>query len=155
MKFDHIGIVVESLTIGREHLGSLFAITSWTQEFTDPVNLVHVQFGIDESGVCYESIAPFGPKSPILETLRTGNRILNHVAYLVPDLAAASARLVASRCVPVGEPKPAVAYGGSKIQFFVSKIRIIIELIEAFEHTHLYGAEGTLSPKSVEVETIR
>jgi methylmalonyl-CoA/ethylmalonyl-CoA epimerase len=138
VKFDHIGVVTESLSAGREQLNSLFGITQWTQEFADPINMVYVQFGIDQSGICYELISPLGPKSPVLEALRSGNRILNHVAYLVPDINAAAARLKAAKCVATGEAKPAVAYGGRKIQFFTSRMRVLVEIIEAIEHSHIY-----------------
>ena len=138
MKFDHIGVVVLSLEAGRDHLSSLFGITQWTQEFDDSVNMVRVQFGLDPSGICYEAIAPLGTVSPIAEALRTGNRILNHVAYLVPDLPAAALRLKNLRCVPTGSAKPAIAYGQRQIQFFISPLKIIIELIEAPDHLHSY-----------------
>jgi methylmalonyl-CoA/ethylmalonyl-CoA epimerase len=137
MKFDHIGVVVRRLDIGRLHLTALFDIKSWTREFDDTTNGVSVQFGRDPSGICYETIAPLGASSPISEALRTGARILNHVAYLVPDLHAAGERLKSARCLPAGEPRPAVAYGGRPIQFFVSPLRIIIELIEAPDHAHV------------------
>ncbi len=139
MKFDHLGVVTESLSDGRRHLGPMVGIKGWTREFSDPVNMVNVQFGIDASGICYELISPLGNESPILEALRSGNRILNHVAYLVPDLAAAAARLRAANCVPTGTAKPAVAYGGAKIQFFISRMRVLIEIIEAIEHAHIYA----------------
>ena len=138
MQFDHIGVVVRRLDTGRDHLSRLFEIDRWTAEFDDPVNMVRVQFALDPSGICYELVAPFGDESPIAEVLRTGNRILNHVAYLVDDLAAAAARLRAARCVPAGPAKPAIAYSGRNIQFFVSPVRIIVELIEAPEHRHIY-----------------
>jgi methylmalonyl-CoA/ethylmalonyl-CoA epimerase len=148
VKFDHVGILVETLAVGRQHLGSLFGITSWTQEFVDPINLVQVQFGQDDSGICYEAISPWGAKSPILRALRSGDRILNHVAYLVPDLSAAAARLVATKCIPTGEAKPAVAYNGQKVQFFVSRLGIIIEIIEAFNHAHVYiSGNSTIARK--------
>jgi methylmalonyl-CoA/ethylmalonyl-CoA epimerase len=138
MRFDHIGIIVSRLDQGRNHLTELFNIVRWTQEFQDPINGVQVQFGLDPSGICYEAISPIGSNSPVSAALISGSRILNHLAYVVPSLAAASARMSAARCVTAGEARPAVAYGGNKIQFFISPIRIIIELIEAPYHVHKY-----------------
>ena len=37
---------------------------------------------------------------------------------------------------PAGEPKPAIAYGGARIQFFVTPARFIVELVEAPGHEH-------------------
>jgi hypothetical protein len=65
MIFDHIGVVVSELHVGRSHLSELFSVDRWTKEFDDPVNLVHVQFGFDHSDCCYEVISPSGPASPV------------------------------------------------------------------------------------------
>jgi methylmalonyl-CoA/ethylmalonyl-CoA epimerase len=139
MQFDHVGVAVKRLNTGRKHLSGVFEIERWTEVFDDSVNRVSVQFGLDPSGICYEIIAPLGDASPIAEALRTGGRILNHVAYRVPDLAASAARLDDKGCVPAGEPKPAVAYGGCAIQFFISPLNLIIELIEAPHHAHVFS----------------
>jgi methylmalonyl-CoA/ethylmalonyl-CoA epimerase len=136
MRFDHIGVVVKTLQRGRDSLGPSLQITAWTQEWQDPVNKVWVQFGYDESGICYELIAPFGEDSPVALALKTKSRILNHVAYLVDDLAVEGERLRQTRCFPIGEPSPAIAYGGRLIQFYMSPINVIIELIEAPGHQH-------------------
>jgi methylmalonyl-CoA/ethylmalonyl-CoA epimerase len=136
MKFDHIGLVVPKLARGRDHLSNLLQIGTWTVEFEDPINGVSVQFGADDSGVCYEIIAPLGEDSPVARALKFGDRILNHVAYLVPDLEIAVERLGKDRCYPTGPSNPAIAYGGRRIQFFVSPLRFIIELIEAVDHRH-------------------
>jgi hypothetical protein len=36
----------------------------WSEAFVDDVNGVIVQFGRDDSGICYELIEPLGPDSP-------------------------------------------------------------------------------------------
>lgn len=136
MQFDHIGVVVKTLRHGRTMLGPALQITEWTREWEDPVNKVFVQFGYDRSGVCYELIAPLGEGSPVALALKTKSRLLNHVAYLVEDLAAEGERMRESRCFPIAEPSPAIAYGGRNIQFFMSPANIIIELIEAAGHRH-------------------
>lgn len=138
MQFDHIGVVTRSLADGRAALEALLPIHEWTGEVTDPVNGVSVQFGRDSSGVCYELIAPLGVNSPVAKTLSTGKNILGHVAYLVTDLDAERERLRAAGAVPTADAKPALAYGGRHIQFFVTPMRFIIELIEAPDHKHSY-----------------
>ena len=138
MKFDHLGVIVPSMAQGRHHLAGLFGIRRWTVEFADATNGVYVQFGLDPSGMCYELISPYGKDSPIERTLNVRDRILNHVAYLVSDLDQAAAQLRVKRCFPAGEPSSAIAYGGHRIQFFVSPLAFIIELIEAPDHNHSY-----------------
>ncbi len=142
MKFDHIGIVVPSLKAGREHLAAVFRIADWSDEITDEVNGVYAQFGRDGSGICYEVIAPLGEDSPMARVLVAKDRILNHVAYLVPDLDAAAARLRKARCMPLGAPKPGIAFGGNRLQFFISPLAFILELIEAPAHEHMLHSIG-------------
>jgi methylmalonyl-CoA/ethylmalonyl-CoA epimerase len=138
MKFDHVGVVCETLEIGREILSATLLISDWTTEFADSVNHVCVQFGRDGSGICYELVAPFDDRSPILQALKKGVRVLNHVAYLVDDLDREAARLIAAGCTPTGPSAPAIAYGGRRIQFFMNPLRMITELIEAPDHQHAY-----------------
>ncbi len=138
MRFDHIGIVVPSLKVGREHLAAVFQISAWSDEITDEVNGVHAQFGRDGGGICYEVIAPLGEDSPMARVLVAKDRILNHVAYLVPDLDAAALRLRKARCMPLGAPKPGIAFGGNRLQFFISPLAFILELVEAPAHAHVF-----------------
>jgi methylmalonyl-CoA/ethylmalonyl-CoA epimerase len=142
MKFDHIGIVAESLKCGRKGLTDCFLIQEWSAEFSDSVNGVCVQFGRDAAGVCYEVVAPLHQNSPVQSALSGKRNILNHVAYLVEDLAAEQARLRVVGVRPVAPAKPAVAYGGRRIQFFVSPMCFILELIEAYDHEHSFDLPG-------------
>ena len=138
MQFDHLGLVVKSLAKGRKALSEILSIHDWTAEFRDPVNGVTLQFGRDPAGVVYELLEPIDETSPVYNALSTGKAILNHVAYRVADLAAHAEAMRNAGCMPTSEPKPAVAYGGRKIQFFVTPLRLIIELIEAPDHAHTY-----------------
>lgn len=140
MIFDHLGVVVPFLSDGRRHLLGLLNVDRWTEEFEDPVNNVWVQFGADRSGTCYELIAPRNDQSPVAQALRRGAPILNHVAYLVRSLDVEVSRLREHGCVPAGGAKPAIAYGGRPIQFLMSPMRFMLELIEAPDHRHAYGS---------------
>lgn len=137
MNFDHIGLVVHDLQAGRSKLQRMMSIQSWTQEFTDPANGVRCQFGRDAAGIFFELIEPLGQDSPVAGALARGRAVLNHVAYRVHDLAAAGEHLRAEGCAPTGDPKPAIAYGGRPVQFFLTPLNFLIELIEAAEHQHL------------------
>ncbi len=138
MKFDHIGITTTGLESGRALLGDALGVTRWTEAFDDPVNDIWVQFGLDASGTCYELLAPRSERSPINHVLSKKINVLNHVAYLVDDLAARAQYLVAMGFAAVAPAKPAIAYGNKPIQFFVSRSRLLIEMIEAPGHEHRY-----------------
>lgn len=132
MRFDHIGVAAPDLAEARRFLSSTLRITRWTEEFIDPGIGVIVQFGRaeDSSGPWYELIAPYGDHSPISGAIKSGKNILNHVAYFVEDIEIAAACLREERCFPVSEAQPAVAYRGRNVQFFMSPLMFMIELIE-------------------------
>jgi methylmalonyl-CoA/ethylmalonyl-CoA epimerase len=138
MIFDHIGVVVKDLAVGRQFLIDALKVSRWSAVFDDPVNGVVLQFGADGQGVCYELLQPAGDNSPVKAALATGRSILNHLAYLVTDLEVAAEKLMSDDCIPTSEPKPAIAYGGRRIQFFVTPLNMIVELIEAPGHRHAY-----------------
>lgn len=142
MQFDHLGLVVSSLDKGRESLATALAIREWTAVFHDPVNGVVLQFGRDPAGVVYEILEPLDESSPVYNALATGKGILNHVAYRVMDLSSSARLMRQAGCAPTSEPKPAVAYAGQKIQFFITPVRLIIELIEAPEFAHQFAASN-------------
>jgi methylmalonyl-CoA/ethylmalonyl-CoA epimerase len=119
--FDHLGVVVKTLDKGRKHFVEALGIADWTDPFEDPINGVYLQFGRDGSGVVYELLSPLDADSPVAGALTARKNLLNHVAYRVTDLTVAAARLRETRCFPTTEPKPAVAFGGAMIQFFVTR----------------------------------
>ncbi len=130
MVFDHIGIFVRSLEDGRRHLESFLGIRNWTPAVEDPLQKVVVQFGCDSSNVCYEIVAPFGEGDPVSPVLKTGRNILNHVAYQVDGIEGALQSFRVAGGMPLGEPKPAAAFGGRRIAFVLTPLAMIVELIE-------------------------
>ena len=139
MRFDHLGLVVKSVAKGRHVLAGMLDIRAWSAEFRDPVNGVVCQFGRDTSGFCYELLEPLDSDSPVFPALKGGRAILNHTAYLVADIVAGGDRLRRHGCARTSDPKPAVAYGGRSIQFFVTPLRFVVELIEAPDHEHEFA----------------
>jgi methylmalonyl-CoA/ethylmalonyl-CoA epimerase len=136
MKFDHIGVVVSDLAKGRLILTEMFDIQQWTEAVEDIGIGVYVQFGLGLNGPCYELIAARDASSPIRGALKGDKNILNHVAYLVPNLELAAENLRRIGCFPASEAQPAVAYHGKRVQFFINPLRFMVELIEAPDHHH-------------------
>ncbi len=145
MTFDHIGIVVHTIAQGRTLLAQTLGIAAWTAEFRDDGIGVFVQFGRDASGTCYELVAPITGSSPVSRVLAEQVNIINHVAYRVENLDAAWKHLKQQDFTRIGVPAHAVAFGGARVQFFVSEARMMIELIEAPDHVHEYLPPEDLS----------
>ncbi len=152
--FDHLGVIVEELAGGREFLRLSLGISRWSAVIEDDGLGVDVQFGAAPSGVgpVYELVAPRGEASPIAGQLGRGKGALNHVAYRTADLAASAAHLRSTGCFATAEPQPAVAYGGAPVQFWVSPLRFLIELIGKGEHTHTLLEESSIwtAPRGLE-----
>lgn len=141
MIFDHSGIVVAGRSDGRTVLRRSPGPRAWTEELGDPVNDVHVQFSRDASGLCDELIAPFSPKNPLRRAPAHGRqhrqpRRLPGCRSGVPARPAPGARFSLSV-----DACPAIAYGGALIQFFMSPVFSLVELIEAPYHGHRSIAE--------------
>lgn len=136
--FDHLGLVVPDLAAARVHLQATLGIAQWSEVFDDHGLGVCLQFGSSGASPRFELITPLGEKSPVARALNQGRNVLNHLAYLTADLETAAASLREQGCFPAGDASPAVAYGGKRVQFFLSPLRFIIELIEAPGHRHLF-----------------
>ncbi len=130
MIFDHIGLFVRDIEDGRRLLGAMLPIRSWTAVTDDPLLKVRVQFGTDSAGIRYELVAPFGEANPVSGVLASGNNVLNHVAYRAADLDGATTALRAQGAMPLGPPQPAVAFGGARVMFFLTRLRFSLELVE-------------------------
>ena len=142
MRFDHLGVVVPNLQIGRDHFFKMYGINNWTDEFFDELNGVYVQFGQSKDKFCYELIAPINNKSPVYNVLSKKKNILNHIAYIVDAIAVCSEELLSNKFVPLGKSNKAVAYSLQRVQFFYSKeFSYILELIEAPNFYHDYNPQ--------------
>ncbi len=130
MIFDHIGIFVKNLEYGRKRLSSILPITKFTDPVDDKFHKVSVQFGIDNTGIRYELVAPFGKDNPAESVLSKGENIQNHICYLVDDLDSEVKRLRSEGAIPLGSPKPGVAFNNNRVVFFLTPLRFVIELIE-------------------------
>ena len=138
LTFDHIGILAKSLDTSAAEFGGAVGATEATARFDDPVLTVSVRFLRDRSGVVYELIAPLGDSSVISGALRKNANIINQLAYRTPSLAEGAARLKSKGFLILGPPLPALAFGGASVQFLMSPMGFIIELIEAQDHVHAF-----------------
>ncbi|WP_314955479.1 VOC family protein [Bradyrhizobium cosmicum] len=128
--FDHVGLVVRDLKSGLGNVCSLLPIVSATQVYDDEVLGVSVQFLRDASGVIFELIAPLGDNSPVAKIAASGRGVINQIAYRVKNLVDAAEYFRAQRAIPTGPAKPAIAFDGASVQFFLTRDSVVVELIE-------------------------
>lgn len=136
--FDHIGIVVKDIDTGSSSLETILGRLDWTDRFDDAGLKVSVRFARDKSGIVYELISPLGEGSPVAGALRARRDLLNQIAFRTSSLEAAAKHLRTTGAVPISKPHPAIAFGGADVQFFLSKLGFLIELIGAPEHSHTF-----------------
>jgi methylmalonyl-CoA/ethylmalonyl-CoA epimerase len=137
--FDHVGIVVRDIAAGCSSLEALLGSLDWTDRFDDAGLKVSVRFARDASGMVYELIAPYGEGSPVAGAVQARKDLLNQIAYRTRSIAEAARHLRTTGAVPVSKPHPAIAFSGAHVQFFLSKLGFLIELIEAPEHRHNFN----------------
>jgi len=128
--FDHVGIVVPDLAAGIPKLAAILGEVNWTRRFDDSRLGVSVQFARDRAGMIYELIAPLGEESPVARTVNLRANLLNQLAYRTNSLEASVEHLRSQGSCPITPPTPALAFGGARVQFLMTPLDFLIELIE-------------------------
>jgi methylmalonyl-CoA/ethylmalonyl-CoA epimerase len=130
MKIDHIGIVVRDLDEGSRMVTGIFPVVEQSRRMHDPLQFVYVRFFRDAGGLIYEVLAPSDQCSPIYRAAKSGQNVLHHLAYSTGSLKYSASVLTNAGCVPLGVAVPGIVYGNKPIQFFLSPIGMVIEIIE-------------------------
>ena len=128
--FHHIGIFVNHIESGYEYLQNLMPINQSSQKFDDKNLRVSVQFFEDESGLLFELVAPYLPDNPVDNVLKDGKNILNHIAYKTNSFDETLVWDRKNGCFIIGEPRAALAFDQARVAFVLTKLNLIIELIE-------------------------
>jgi methylmalonyl-CoA/ethylmalonyl-CoA epimerase len=127
----HLGFVVSSISAAAPDF-ALSMSAHWDGEIIhDPVQQVRVSFFSpgDPRNPVFELVEPAGETSPVNAFVKKGGG-LHHVCYEIDNLGSG---LREARDVGLGivsNPVPAVAFGGRRIAWIVSKRRLLIELLE-------------------------
>lgn len=131
LRFHHIGIATQDLDGAiacYERLGHVLHC-----RVDDPVLDVRVAFltGPHGSGPWFELLAPLGPDGPLKSMLaRRSLPSPYHTCYAVDELPLAMSELRAEKFVPLGRPKPALAFDNQKVVFLYNRKIGLIELVE-------------------------
>jgi len=130
MKFHHIGIFLSNIKTGETFFKKIIKIKRKSRIFFDIKLGVKVRFLYDDSGICYEIVAPYGKNNPVNKVLKKKGNILNHVAYETKNLKKTINYLREINCAPITKPQSAKAFNNRKIIFFLTPLNFIIEIIQ-------------------------
>jgi methylmalonyl-CoA/ethylmalonyl-CoA epimerase len=130
-RFHHVGFVVASIAPVIENFCRALDGKSWSETWHDPVQNVWVAFIYPQkqSDPSLELVEPAGPGSPVQDFLASGGG-LHHVCYEVDDLDRTVREARGHGLVMIRRPQPAVAFGGRRIAWFVSREKLLIEYLE-------------------------
>jgi methylmalonyl-CoA/ethylmalonyl-CoA epimerase len=132
LKLHHIGFVVYSIQESAEAF-ALSLRAAWDGNIVfDPVQKVHVTFfqGHSSSDPLVELVEPGGSDSPVSQFAERGGG-LHHLCYEVRDLDShlKFCQSVGTRIIRT--PVPAVAFGGRRIAWGITKKRLLLEFLES------------------------
>jgi methylmalonyl-CoA/ethylmalonyl-CoA epimerase len=132
LKLHHIGFVLASIEESAESLARSLCATWDGNIILDPLQKVRVTFlkGFHVSDSLIELVEPAGPESPVLRFLERGGG-LHHLCYEVEDLEAHLVFCKSVGTIIIRPPVPAVAFGGRRIAWALTKKRVLVEYLES------------------------
>lgn len=128
---DHVGVAVVDLEAAIEFYSRSFGFTVVHEEANEDAGIKEVMLAIGDSDTCIQLLAPLNPESVIARFLdRTGPGV-QHLAFRVDDLSAATQQLRESG-VRILHDEPVVGTAGSLINFGHPRDcgGVLIELVE-------------------------
>jgi methylmalonyl-CoA/ethylmalonyl-CoA epimerase len=132
LKLHHIGFTLASIKDSAESFARSLGATWDGNIILDPLQKVRVTFlkGAHASDALIELVEPDGPDSPVSSFLE-GRGGLHHLCYEVDDLEAHLAFCKSVRTILVRPPVPAVAFGGRRIAWVLTRKRLLLEFLES------------------------
>jgi len=134
----HVGVAVAALEPAAEALADLFGYRVVSGPFDDPIQKVRVNFlaKSDTDLAEIELIAPLGEESPITAMLAKSSGAAYHLCFETTDIDQALVHAKNCGCLVVSRPVPAIAFGGRKIAWIMTRSRQLFELVEAAVQPH-------------------
>jgi methylmalonyl-CoA/ethylmalonyl-CoA epimerase len=131
LRLHHFGFVVSSIERSAESFARSLA-AKWDQNIIfDPIQKVRLAFfrGPNTADPLIELVEPCGPESPVSSFLERGGG-LHHLCYEVRDLESHLVFCKSAGSIVIRSPVPAVAFGGRRIAWAVTKNRLLMEFLE-------------------------
>jgi methylmalonyl-CoA/ethylmalonyl-CoA epimerase len=128
--FHHVGIAVQEIQKAVTHYRDLFGYKLTAGPFDDPIQKVSVCFLSRGGGdTVVELVAPLGPDSPVIRTLKKGGSVY-HVCYEVTDIEASIKHLTDRGSLLLRGPDPAVAFNHREIAWLMTETNLLVELLQ-------------------------
>jgi methylmalonyl-CoA/ethylmalonyl-CoA epimerase len=131
LKLHHFGFVVSSIEKSAESFARSVAASWDRQIILDPIQKVRVAFfrAPNSADPLLELVEPGQPDSPVSRFLEQGGG-LHHLCYEVSDLESHLKFCKSAGNIVIRQPVPAVAFGGRRIAWVVTKNKLLIEFLE-------------------------
>jgi methylmalonyl-CoA/ethylmalonyl-CoA epimerase len=130
-RLHHTGFVVVSIAAVMESFCRAVGGSNWSEAWYDSVQRVRVAFIYPShpGDPSVELVEPAGTGSPVEKFLERGGG-LHHLCYEVEKLDKALQIGSARGLVMIRRPQPAVAFGGRRIAWLLSREGLLIEYLE-------------------------
>ncbi|HXA92275.1 MAG TPA: VOC family protein [Steroidobacteraceae bacterium] len=130
-RLHHVGFVVADIAACVEGF-ALSLRASWSGEIvTDPLQRVKAAFlTVASDAVLIELVEPTGPDSPVQRFLTERSGGMHHLCYEVSDAEAELSRIRTCKGLIVSRPTPAVAFGGRRIAWALTREKVLLEFLE-------------------------
>lgn len=132
VRLHHVGFVVSSIEDCAAGFAASLGATWDGNIFADPIQKVRVTFfrAPNPGEPSIELVEPGGPESPVTSFLEKRGGGLHHICYEVADLDAHLKFCKSTGTIIIRQPVRAVAFGGRRIAWGVTKKKLLVEFLE-------------------------
>lgn len=125
MKFHHIGIATENISVMTEYLKNIMEINEVGPIVSDPLQQADLCMVRLSDGTQIELIS-----GPVVEKLVRKRNFLYHICYETDDIEKQITNLLAHNAILISEAKEAVLFDYKKVAFLMTEMGLI-ELVES------------------------
>jgi len=127
----HIGYVVASIADGIDRWRLALSAISVTEIYEDEIQQARVAFlDLPPTGLTkVELVEPLGQDSRVAGFLNEGGG-LHHLCFEVDDIELQISQMKVQKAMLLRRPQPAVAFGGRRIGWMLTREKLLIEYLE-------------------------
>ncbi|MGH9735290.1 MAG: VOC family protein [Candidatus Acidiferrales bacterium] len=131
-RLHHVGFVVERIEESIPQFVRSLGAQCSSEIFIDPIQNVKVVFLTTAAGDAQiELVQANAADSPVSRFLAKSGPGLHHLCYEVEDIEETLAQMRTHGSLLAKPPRPAVAFGGRRIAWVLTKERLLVEVLEA------------------------